>query len=67
MVMDQATESKLEASMVRPLVLLMTVVLCLASLVLASVTLNQFNRLLRPELSKKAHKLLHTHYYKRKL
>ncbi len=55
--MDQATESKLEASMVRPLVLLMTVVLCLASLVLAYVTLNEFNRLLQPELSKKAHKI----------
>ena len=57
MVMDEATESKLEASMVRPLVLLMTVVLCLASLVLAYVTLNEFNRLLRPELSRKAYKI----------
>jgi len=43
--------------MVRPLVLLMTAVLCLSSLVLAYVTLNEFNRLLRPELSKKAYKI----------
>lgn len=43
--------------MVRPLVVLMTFVLCLSSLVLAYVTLNEFNRLLRPELSKKAYKL----------
>ena len=55
--MDEATESKLEGSMVRPLVLLMTVVLCLSSLVLAYVTLNEFNRLLQPELSRKAHKI----------
>ncbi|KPK03767.1 MAG: hypothetical protein AMJ56_18535 [Anaerolineae bacterium SG8_19] len=55
--MDEATESNFEGSMVRPLVLLMTVVLCLASLVLAYVTLNEFNRLLIPELSRKAHKI----------
>jgi MFS family permease len=55
--MDEATESNFEGSMVRPLVLLMTVVLCLSSLVLAYVTLNEFNRLLRPELSRKAHKI----------
>jgi MFS family permease len=55
--MDKATESKLEGSMVRPLVVLMTVVLCLSSLVLAYVTLNEFNRLLQPELSRKAHKI----------
>ena len=55
--MPEATESNFEGSMVRPLVLLMTAVLCLSSLVLAYVTLNEFNRLLRPELSKKAHKI----------
>jgi MFS family permease len=53
--MPETTESKLEGSMVRPLVLLMSVVLCFSSLVLAYVTLNEFNRLLRPELSRKAH------------
>jgi len=55
--MSEATESNFEGSMVRPLVLLMAVVLCLSSLVLAYLTLNEFNRLLRPELSKKAYKI----------
>ncbi len=55
--MPKATDSNFAGSMVRPLVLLMTAVLCLSSLVLAYVTLNEFNRLLRPELSKKAHKI----------
>ncbi len=55
--MSEATQSKFETSMVRPLVVLMTVVLCLSSLVLAYVTLNEFNRHLRPELGKKAYKL----------
>ncbi|GAG95093.1 unnamed protein product, partial [marine sediment metagenome] len=55
--LPEATKSNFEGSMVRPLVLLMTAVLCLSSLVLAYVTLNEFNRLLRPELSKKANKI----------
>lgn len=38
----------------RRLFLLMTVVLCLSSLAIAYATLNEFNRLLIPELSKKA-------------
>jgi MFS family permease len=57
MVRHEAAESKFESSMARPLVVLMTIVLCLSSLVLAYVTLNEFNHLLRPELSKKAYKL----------
>jgi MFS family permease len=53
--MSVAAEVGFAQRATRRLVVVITLVLCLASLATAYLTLNEFNRLLQPELGKKAH------------